>query len=61
MRATVMIVDDAVFMRSTLPAIAKEKGCRVIAGADSGIEAMRTLQKPFTPAKVISSLESLEE
>jgi hypothetical protein len=56
-----MIVDDAVFMCSTLPAIAKEKGCRVIAGAASGIEAMRTLQKPFTPAKVISSLESLEE
>jgi two-component system chemotaxis response regulator CheY len=120
MSATVMIVDDAVFMRNILRAIVKEKGYSVIAEAASGIEAMRTLhehqpdiiildiilpdsnglellesilkvspkskvvvcssigqestvkkalecgarafiQKPFTPEKVISSLESLEE
>jgi two-component system chemotaxis response regulator CheY len=43
MSATVMIIDDAVFMRNILRAIVKEKGYSVIAEAASGIEAMRTL------------------
>jgi two-component system chemotaxis response regulator CheY len=43
MGATVMIIDDAVFMRNILRAILKEKGYSVIAEAASGIEAMRTL------------------
>ena len=43
MGATVMIIDDAVFMRNILRAIMKEKGYNVIAEAASGLEAMRTL------------------
>ncbi|MBK5274074.1 MAG: response regulator [Desulfuromonadales bacterium] len=43
MSATVMIIDDAVFMRNILRAIMKDKGYSVIAEAASGIEAMRTL------------------
>ncbi len=43
MSATVMIVDDAVFMRNILRAIVQEKGYTVVAEAASGIEAMRTL------------------
>lgn len=43
MSATVMIIDDAVFMRNILRAILKDKGYSVIAEAASGIEAMRTL------------------
>ena len=40
---TVLIVDDAVFMRNILRAIIKDKGYTVIAEAASGIEAMKTL------------------
>ena len=43
MSATVLIVDDAVFMRNILRAIIKDKGYTVIAEAASGIEAMRIL------------------
>jgi two-component system chemotaxis response regulator CheY len=43
MNATVLIVDDAVFMRNILRAIIKDKGYTVIAEAASGIEAMRSL------------------
>jgi two-component system chemotaxis response regulator CheY len=43
MSATVMIVDDAVFMRNILRAIIKDKGYTVVAEAASGIEAMKTL------------------
>ena len=43
MSATVMIIDDAVFMRNIMRAIVKEKGYNVIAEAASGIDAMRTL------------------
>ena len=43
MSATVLIVDDAVFMRNILRAIIKDKGYTVVAEAASGIEAMRIL------------------
>jgi two-component system chemotaxis response regulator CheY len=43
MSATVLIVDDAVFMRNILRAIIKDKGYTVVAEAASGIEAMRNL------------------
>ena len=43
MSASVMIIDDAVFMRNILRAIMQDKGFSVIAEAASGIEAMRTL------------------
>jgi len=52
MSATVMIVDDAVFMRNILRAIIKDKGYTVVAEAASGIEAMRTLHE-HTPDIVI--------
>lgn len=44
MSATVMIVDDAVFMRSILRGIMKDKGFTVVAEAASGIEAMKNLR-----------------
>jgi len=43
MSATVMIVDDAVFMRNILRAIITDKGYAVVAEAASGIEAMKIL------------------
>jgi two-component system chemotaxis response regulator CheY len=43
MSATVLIVDDAVFMRNILRAIIKDKGYAVVAEAASGIEAMKIL------------------
>jgi two-component system chemotaxis response regulator CheY len=43
MSATVMIVDDAIFMRSILRGILKDKGFTVVAEAASGIEAMKNL------------------
>jgi two-component system chemotaxis response regulator CheY len=43
MSATVMIVDDALFMRSILKGIMKDKGFTVVAEAASGIEAMKNL------------------
>ena len=43
MSATVMIIDDAVFMRNILRAIITDKGFTVVAEAASGIEAMKTL------------------
>jgi two-component system chemotaxis response regulator CheY len=48
MSATVMIVDDAVFMRSILRGILKDKGYTVVAEAASGIEAMKNL-RTFNP------------
>jgi two-component system chemotaxis response regulator CheY len=43
MNATVMIVDDAIFMRSIMRGIMKDKGFTVVAEAASGIEAMKNL------------------
>lgn len=43
MDATVMIVDDAIFMRSIMRGIMKDKGFNVVAEAASGIEAMKNL------------------
>ncbi len=43
MGATVMIVDDAMFMRSILRGIMKDKGFTVVAEAASGIETMKNL------------------
>jgi two-component system chemotaxis response regulator CheY len=43
MSTTVMIVDDAIFMRSILRGIMKDKGYTVVAEAASGIEAMKYL------------------
>jgi len=48
MSATVMIVDDAIFMRSILRGIMKDKGYTVVAEAASGIEAMKNLHT-FSP------------
>jgi two-component system chemotaxis response regulator CheY len=47
MSATVMIIDDAVFMRNILRAIIKDKGYTVVAEAASGIEAMRILHDHY--------------
>ena len=44
MDATVMIVDDAIFMRSILRGIMKDKGFTVVAEAASGIEAMKNFR-----------------
>jgi two-component system chemotaxis response regulator CheY len=41
--ATVMIVDDALFMRTILGTILKDKGYTVVAEAASGIETMKKL------------------
>jgi two-component system chemotaxis response regulator CheY len=43
MSATVMIVDDALFMRSIMRGIIQDKGYTVVAEAASGIEAMKNL------------------
>lgn len=43
MSATVLIVDDALFMRNILRGIMQEKGYRIIGEAASGIEALRKL------------------
>jgi len=43
MNSTVMIIDDALFMRMILRGILEEGGYRVVAEAASGIEAMRRL------------------
>lgn len=43
MGRTVMIVDDALFMRNILRGIVSEKGYTVVAEAASGIDAMRSL------------------
>ena len=43
MSATVMIVDDAVFMRNILRAIIKDKGYTIDSEAASGIEAKKSL------------------
>lgn len=43
MSQTVMIVDDALFMRRILHGILTEKGFSVVAEAASGIEAMKNL------------------
>jgi len=52
MDATVMIVDDAIFMRSILRGIMKDKGFNVVAEAASGIEAMKHL-RTYTPDIII--------
>ena len=44
MSATVMVVDDAVFMRTILRGILKDSGFTVTAEAASGIEAMKLLR-----------------
>jgi len=44
MSATVMIVDDALFMRSIMRGIMQDKGYTVVAEAASGIEAMKHLR-----------------
>jgi len=43
MNPSVLIVDDALFMRKILRGILEEGGYRVVAEAASGIEAMRRL------------------
>lgn len=43
MSPTVMIVDDALFMRKILRGILEENGYQVVAEAASGIETMRRL------------------
>lgn len=43
--ATVMIVDDALFMRTILGTILRDKGYTVAAEAASGIEAMKKLHE----------------
>lgn len=43
MSSSVMIVDDAVFMRTVLKGFLSEIGYNVVAEAGSGIEAMRKL------------------
>ncbi|NVN93265.1 MAG: response regulator [Desulfuromonadales bacterium] len=43
MNPTVMIVDDALFMRKILRGILEENGYQVVAEAASGIETMRRL------------------
>jgi two-component system chemotaxis response regulator CheY len=43
MGATVMIVDDALFMRNILGSILRGKGYSVVAEAASGIEAIKKL------------------
>jgi len=43
--ATVLIVDDSLFMRKILRGILEEKGYRVVAEAGSGIETMRRLHE----------------
>lgn len=45
MDTTVLIVDDALFMRKILRGILEEKGYRVVAEAASGIETMRRLHE----------------
>jgi len=42
-KATVMIVDDALFMRTILGKMLKDKGYAVVAEAASGIETMKKL------------------
>jgi two-component system, chemotaxis family, chemotaxis protein CheY len=45
MNQTVMIVDDALFVRTVLRALLTEMGYQVIAQAESGLEAMRQLHE----------------
>jgi len=52
MNPTVMIVDDALFMRKILRGILEENGYQVIAEAASGIETMRRLHD-HTPDIII--------
>ena len=52
MDATVMIVDDAIFMRSILRGIMKDKGFTVVAEAASGIEAMKNF-RAYNPDIII--------
>lgn len=52
MGQTVMIVDDALFMRKIIRGILEENGYQVVAEAASGIEAMRRLHD-HTPDIII--------
>lgn len=52
MNPTVMIIDDALFMRKFMRDILEENGYRIIAEAANGIEAMRGLHAQ-TPDLVI--------
>ena len=52
MGQTVMIVDDALFMRKIIRGILEENGYQVVAEAASGIEAMRRLHE-HTPDIII--------
>lgn len=52
MASTVMIVDDALFIRNILRGIMKDKGYMVVAEAASGIEAMKNLHD-FQPDIII--------
>ncbi|HIJ82114.1 MAG TPA: response regulator [Desulfuromonadales bacterium] len=67
MSRTVMIVDDALFMRKILGGIVTENGYTIVAEASSGIEAMkylRTLQPDIILLDIIlpdsNGLELLE-
>lgn len=44
MQQTVMIVDDALFIRTVLRSMLEESGCQVLAEASSGLEAQRCLR-----------------
>lgn len=52
MKPTVMIVDDALFMRKVMRGILEENGYQVVAEAASGIETMRKLHD-HTPDIII--------
>lgn len=45
MQQTVMIVDDALFIRAVLRGMLEERGFRVVAEAGSKLEAMRLLRE----------------
>lgn len=52
MKPTVMIVDDALFMRKVMRGILEDNGFQVVAEAASGIETMRKLHD-HTPDIII--------
>ena len=52
MKPTVLIIDDALFMRRVIRGILEDNGYQVVAEAASGIEAMRILHE-HTPDIVI--------
>jgi two-component system chemotaxis response regulator CheY len=48
MSMTVMIIDDAIFMRNIMRGIMRDRGYTVVAEAASGIEALKKLHE-FSP------------